>query len=91
MRQTAAHDADHHRLDDGQREQRADRRVDRIAAGGEDLDPGSGGERVVRDHHAAGADGRCLLGGKGRGGAGAPVAMRHVHFLFRVNPASIPQ
>jgi hypothetical protein len=37
MRHAAADDADHHRLDHGERKQRRDRGVHRIAAGGEHL------------------------------------------------------
>jgi hypothetical protein len=35
MRHAAADDADHHRLDHGQREQGRDRGIDGVAAGGE--------------------------------------------------------
>ena len=61
MRHAAAQDADHHRLDHGQREESRDRRVDRVAAGGQHLRAGGRGERMVGDHHAARAGRRLLL------------------------------
>jgi hypothetical protein len=48
-----AEDADHHRLHHGQREQRADGRVHRIAARGEHLGPRRRAERMIGDHHPA--------------------------------------
>jgi hypothetical protein len=61
MRHAAADDADHHRLDHRQREQGGDRRVDRIAAGGEHLGAGARGQRMIADHHAAAGRRRLLL------------------------------
>jgi hypothetical protein len=48
-----AEDADHHRLDHGQREEGADGRVDRVAARRQHLRARGRAERVVGDHHAA--------------------------------------
>ena len=55
MRHAAADDADHHRLDHRQREQRRDRRIDGVAAGGEHFGARARGQRMIADHHAAAA------------------------------------
>ena len=61
MRHAAADDADHHRLDHGQREQRRDRGIDGVAAGREHLGARARGQRMIADHHAAAAGRRLLL------------------------------
>ena len=61
VRQPAAQHPDHHRLHDGQREQRGDCRVDRIASREQHLCAGGRGQRMVGDDHAARAGGRLLL------------------------------
>jgi hypothetical protein len=48
-----AEDAHHHRLHHGQREERGDGRVHRIAARREHLGPRCRAERMIADHHAA--------------------------------------
>ena len=61
MRHAAADDADHHRLDHGQREQGRDRGIDGVAAGGQHLRTRGGGQRMVAHHHAAAAMRRLFL------------------------------
>ena len=74
MRHAAADDADHHRLDHGQREQGGDRGIDGVAAGGEHLGARGRGQRMIADHHAAAARCRLLLTLEDGVGAIAPVA-----------------
>ena len=66
MRHAAAQNANHHGLHHRQREQRSDGAIHCIAAGSEHLGPRSGGERMVRHHHAARARGGALFRGKTR-------------------------
>ena len=61
MRHAAADDADHHRLDHGQREQRRDRRIDGVAAGRQHFGARARCQRMIADHHAAAAGRRLLL------------------------------
>ena len=74
MRHAAADDADHHRLDHGQREQGSDGGIDGVAAGGEHLGARGRGQRVIADHHAAAARGRLLLAIENGLGALTPVS-----------------
>ncbi len=80
MRHATAEDADHHRLDHAEGEERRYRRVDRVAARSQHLDAGGGGERMVGDDHAARAGGRALVAGEGSDGAGAPGGRGHAGY-----------
>ena len=73
VRHAAADDADHHRFDHGQREQRRDRGIDGVAAGGEHFGAGARGQRMIADHHAAAGGRRLFLTLKGCGRAIPPV------------------
>ena len=77
MRHAAAQHASHHRLDDGQGEERGDRGIDGVAAGGDHFGSGGRGERVVGDDHASAPRGGLLFALEGRAGAVAPVRLRH--------------
>ncbi len=90
MRDAAAQDADHHRLDDGQREQRRDRRVDRVPAARQHLGTCRRCERMVRHHHAARAGGRTFLANKSRGTKLAP-ALGHRFLLIPWRSAIRPR
>ena len=78
----AADQADHHRLDDGQRELRGDGGVDRVAAGRQHLHAGGGAQRMVGDHHALGAVRRLLFAREERTGALPPTRLAHVSRSF---------
>ena len=77
----AADDADHHRLDHRQREQRRDRGIDGVAAGGEHFGARTGRQRMIAHHHAAAAGRRLLLTLKA-GGCAIPPMTRHAFFLL---------
>ena len=66
VRDAAAENADHHRLDHRQREQRRDGGIDRVAAAQQNLGRRGGRERMVGDDHAARADRRPLLANERR-------------------------
>ncbi len=82
MRHAAADDADHHRLDHRQREQRRDRRIDGVAAGGQHLGARARGQRMIAHHHAAAGSRRLLLTLKSGGRAIPPVAGHVVSRFF---------
>ncbi len=79
----AADDADHHRLDHRQREQRRDRGIDGVAAGGEHFGACTRRQRMIADHHAAAAGCRLFLTLKA-GGCAIPPMTRHASFLLLV-------
>ena len=81
MRHAAADDADHHRLDHGQREQGGDRGIDGVAAGGEHFGARGRGQRMIADHHAAAARCRLFLALENSARAIPPVTGRHWHHL----------
>ena len=76
MGHAAADDADHHRLDHGQREQGGDRRIDGVAAGRQHFRARARRQRMIADHHAA-ATGRRLLLAVKTGGCTIPPIARH--------------
>ena len=61
MHHAAAEHADHHRLDDGEREKGGDRCVDGVATGQHDLRAGRRGEWMIGHDHAARAGGGPLF------------------------------
>ena len=81
MGHAAADDADHHRLDHRQREQRRDRGIDRVAAGREHFRARARRQRMIADHHAAAAGCRLLLTLK-TGGCAIPPMTRHAFSRF---------
>ena len=82
MCHAAADDADHHRLDHRQREQRRDRRIDGVAAGCQHLGARARGQRMIAHHHAAAGSRRLLLTLKSGGRAIPPVAGHVVSRFF---------
>ena len=77
VHEPATEQADHHRLDHIQGEQRRDRRIDGVAAGGQHLSACGRGQRVIGDDHAAMAGRRPLLAVEGRTGSVPPGARCH--------------
>ncbi len=87
MRHAAARDADHHRLHHGQRQERGDGGIDRVAAERQHLLPGCGAERMVGHDDAARRGGRQLAAGEGqREGGGAHLD----RLLLPAGPARLP-
>ena len=91
MRHAAAEHADHHRLDHGEREECRDRRVDRIATGGQHFHTGRRGERMVGDNHATGGGRRLLLATECGAGVRAPIGLGHrwsLHAIIDAEPCA---
>ena len=87
MRHAAADDADHHRLDHRQREQRCDRGIDGVAAGRQHLGPSRGRQRMIAHHHATTAGRGPLLARESRCRPLAPVSA-HDHSRLLCNDVS---
>ena len=86
MHGRAADQADHHRLDHGQRELGGDGGIDGVAAGGQHLHAGGGGQRVVRHHHAA----ACRAAGCFSQVNGVPARSRQFDLPMAYPPCSLP-